>query len=65
MSGPIPIRVWLYRVAQECGTPDKMETWACCMRSENTKKLMMEHVHLWRLMIEAEERQNLNGSRKA
>lgn len=48
MSATNPVREWLLRVAKECGSPDKMETWACCMRSENTKQLMMEYAKLWR-----------------
>lgn len=49
MSGqPNPVREWLCRVAQECGDPDKMETWGFMMQNDNTKRLIVEYAAQWR-----------------
>jgi len=64
-----PIQEWLARVAKECGTPEKMETWGLMMQNDNTKRLMVGFAREWRSRISVLHERYIepliSGSRKA
>ena len=54
MSGN-PIKEWLARVADECGSPASMLMWASNVRNENTRKLIAEYALLWQRKFSLEK----------